>query len=194
MCKKEGNSLCASCIRTLPPAPFLKDHWMHALFSYQDKNVRNIIHALKFKHTQSVVYSVAPLIRDVLEDIQGQSLYLKDQNLILLPVPRMQTHLHTRGFDAVLCLCKALLKHNTDYKIDRESIVRINTKAQVGLSRSERLINMKNAFKVINGDKLYNQRICIIDDVITTGSSLRELRKVCLEAGAKEVFAIAIAH
>lgn len=194
VCKKEGISLCDSCLQTLPPAPFLKDLWMHSLFSYQDKNVRNIIHALKFKHTQSVVHSIAPLMYDVLEDIEGQNLYLNNEKLILLPVPRMRTHMHARGFDAVLHLSKALLKYNSGYKTDTASVARINTKAQVGLSRSERLTNMKNAFKVINSASLYHQRICIIDDVITTGSTLRELRKVCLEAGAKEVFAITITH
>jgi competence protein ComFC len=106
----------------------------------------------------------------------------------------MQTHLKARGFDAVLHLCKVLSKYNTDYHVDKTSIVRMNTKAQVGLSRSERLTNMKNAFKIIDERGLRNHRICVVDDVITTGSTLRELRKICLEAGAKEVFAITIAH
>lgn len=53
---------------------------------------------------------------------------------------------------------------------------------------------MKNAFHIKNNTHLTDQTICIIDDVITTGSTLRQTPKVCLDAGAKEVFAITIAH
>lgn len=195
VCKKEGVSLCTSCTQNLPLAPFLDETWMHTLFSYQDKKVRTIVHALKFNHTQSIATHIAPLLRDVLQDIQGQSLDLKNEVLILLPVPRMQTHLKQRGFDAVLHLCKEITHVNThQYQIVHNAIVRTNTRAQVGLSRSERLTNMKNAFKIISPESLGNHRICIVDDVITTGSTLRELRKICLEARAKEVFAITIAH
>lgn len=107
----------------------------------------------------------------------------------------MQLHLNARGFDAVLALCESIKVQDTNqYVIENTSIIRVNTKAQVGLSRQERLLNMKNAFYAKHNQALLGCTVCIVDDVMTTGSTLRELKKVCLVAGAKEVFAVTIAH
>ncbi len=195
-CGKENTSLCQTCIQGFPISPYIEEPWIHALFSYQDRKVRTAIHALKFKHVGSIVNHLAPLIHETIQDTRAQNIELRKENSItLLPVPKMKAHIHTRGFDAILELCKSIKTQNeSQYDICKDSIVRVNTKAQVGLSREERLVNMKNAFRVVHRKSLHNKTICIIDDVMTTGSTLRELRKVCLEAGAKEVFAITIAH
>lgn len=195
-CGKENTSLCQTCIQKFPISPYINEPWIHALFSYQDKKVRTTIHALKFKHVGSIVNHLAPIIHETIQDTCSQNIELRENSIItLLPVPKMQAHIHTRGFDAMLQLCKAIQRQNeSEYEVCSDSIVRVNTKAQVGLSREERLVNMKNAFRVIHGKSLHNKTICIIDDVMTTGSTLRELRKVCLGAGAKDVFAVTIAH
>lgn len=195
-CNKEGDSLCKTCIQTFPLAPYIEEPWIHCLFSYQDKKVHDTIHAFKFNHVQSIANHVAPLMHETIQDIRAQHLSLKEtETITLLSIPKMQAHVHKRGFDAVLHLCKRIAMHDKNkYMVNNDSIVRINTKAQVGLSRQERLLNMRGAFRVMNKDTLNNKTICIIDDVMTTGSTLRELRKVCLEADAKEVFAVTIAH
>lgn len=196
ICRKENISLCENCIQNLPKVAFVENFWMHSLFSYQDKRVRKIVHALKFNHTKSIANHLGPHLHDLIQNTLSDKIILKKGLVItLLPVPRMQIHLNTRGFDATLVLCENIKNQdNNQYMIENTSIVRVNTKAQVGLSRQERLLNMKNAFHIKNNTNLTDQTICIIDDVITTGSTLRELQKVCLEAGAKEVFAITIAH
>ena len=196
ICKKEDISLCQNCVQKLPKATFLEDPWMHSLFSYQDSRVRKIVHALKFNHTQSIANHLGLHLHDLIQNTLSEKITLNKNYLItLLPVPRMQSHLNTRGFDATLALCESIkTQDNNQYVLENTSVVRVNTKAQVGLSRQERLHNMKDAFRVVNNGALNNKIIYIIDDVMTTGSTLRELRKVCLEAGAKEVFAITIAH
>lgn len=196
ICKKEDTSLCQNCIQKLPKATFLEDPWMHSLFSYQDTRVRKIVHALKFNHTRSIANHLGLHLHDLIQNTLSDKIKLNENNLItLLPVPRMQSHLNARGCDATLALCESVkAQDNNQYGIEKTSVIRVNTKAQVGLSRQARLLNMKDAFRVVDKDALNNKIICIIDDVITTGSTLRELRKVCLEAGAKEVFAVTIAH
>lgn len=196
ICKKEDTSLCQNCIQKLPKATFLEDPWMHSLFSYQDTRVRKIVHALKFNHTRSIANHLGLHLHDLIQNTLSDKIKLNENNLItLLPVPRMQSHLNARGCDAILALCESVkAQDNNQYGIEKTSVIRVNTKAQVGLSRQARLLNMKDAFRVVDKDALNNKIICIIDDVITTGSTLRELRKVCLEGGAKEVFAVTIAH
>ena len=196
ICGKANISFCQDCIQELPKASFLEDPWMHSLFSYQNKQVRKVVHALKFNRTQSIANHLGPHLHELIQNTISDKITLDEKSLLtLLPVPRMQLHLNTRGFDAILALCESIKVQNSNqYVIENTSIIRVNTKAQVGLSRQERLLNMKDAFHVKDTTTLLGSTVCIIDDVITTGSTLRELKKVCLAAGAKEVFAITIAH
>lgn len=196
LCGKEDTSLCESCIQTFLPAPYIEDTWIHSLFSYQDRKVRDTIHAFKFKRIKSIAEHFAPLIHETIQNIYEQKLLAgKVGRINLLPIPKMQSHINIRGFDAVSYLCEKISLYDKNrYTINTYSVLRTNRKAQVGLSREQRLVNMRNAFHVVNKEALRGESVCIIDDVMTTGSTLREIRKVCLEAGAKEVFAITIAH
>lgn len=188
--------MCEMCLQTFPLAPFQSDVWMHSLFSYQDRGVRNAIHALKFKHMRSVANCFAPLIHQAIQEMQGRDITLNEQlRVILLPVPKMKVHVRTRGFDAMEYLCNKIQEQDSPhYEVCSKAIVRLNTQAQTGLTRKERLVNMHNAFHVVAPKMLVNKIIYIIDDVTTTGSTLRELEKVCLHAGAKKVYAVTIAH
>jgi predicted amidophosphoribosyltransferase len=68
-----------------------------------------------------------------------------------------------------------------------------NTKSQTALSREEMTKNLKGAFKVVYEDMIKNKTILLVDDVLTTGSTLDECAKVLKEGGAKDVFATTIA-
>lgn len=196
VCKKESISLCKTCLQTFPLAPYQEDSWVHSLFSYKDRGVRNTIHALKFKHTRSIADYFSPLIHEMIQEIEANKITLKEnEKIILLPVPKMLAHVRTRGFDAMWYLCTKIKEQDkTRYIISNDSIIRINTKAQTGLTRKERLTNMHNSFKLVHKDMFHNQNVYIIDDVTTTGSTLRELQKICLSSGAKKVQAVTIAH
>ena len=68
------------------------------------------------------------------------------------------------------------------------------TKRQTTLKRSERLSNVKNSFGVLDAKNISGKNIIIIDDVVTTGATLREAKKVLIHAGARKVLCVAIAH
>lgn len=196
VCGKGNVSVCEMCLQSFLLAPYQEDPWIHSLFSYQDHGVRNTIHALKFKHMRSVANCFAPLMHEAIQEIRGADIALNKQTqVILLPVPNMKTHVRIRGFDAMEYLCNKIQEQEpVRYKVCSKAIVRLNTKAQTGLTRKERLINMHDAFHVVAPKMLVSKIIYIIDDVTTTGSTLRELEKVCFQAGAKKVSAITIAH
>jgi ComF family protein len=67
------------------------------------------------------------------------------------------------------------------------------TESQSTLSKKERLLNMENAFKVSSSKKIEGKRILLVDDVLTTGSTLDECSKVLKLAGALEVTAVVVA-
>lgn len=195
ICTKGNTSLCDTCIESFEKSPFITETWIHVLFSYRDKNVRRLIHSLKFKHVKSISDKLAPLLHEAIIDTQMNILSLKQQRITLLPIPNLKSHANKRGSNTTLNLCKSIANQDlAKYVVDQNSIIRVNTKAQVGLSRNERLTNMNNAFQLTTKNSLSGKTIFIIDDVMTTGSTLRELRKTCVLAGAKEVYAIVIAH
>jgi ComF family protein len=68
------------------------------------------------------------------------------------------------------------------------------TPPQVGLSKSERAKNLRRAFTVGRPELIREQRILLIDDVYTTGATLREGAKTLIRAGAKEVIVAAVAR
>lgn len=68
-----------------------------------------------------------------------------------------------------------------------------NTSSQSLLTREQRRENMAAAFRVNRLDKVRGKSILLVDDVLTTGSTLNECSRVLKEAGAKEVVAVALA-
>ena len=54
--------------------------------------------------------------------------------------------------------------------------------------------NVKNAFEVVHPENVKGKRIILIDDVYTTGSTLRECAKALKKAGAKSVDALTVAR
>jgi predicted amidophosphoribosyltransferase len=67
------------------------------------------------------------------------------------------------------------------------------TDTQTNLSKQQRIINVKGAFKVKNKRRLIGKKILLFDDVITTGSTVNECARVLSEAGVKSIIAGSIA-
>lgn len=113
---------------------------------------------------------------------------------ILIPVPLHKTRLRHRKYNQAALLCKELSKL-TGVPVDYTSLKRHkNTKPQVECSGSRRRNNVKNAFTVVSADKIKDKRVVIIDDIYTTGATLKECGFVLKTAGAKSVDALTVAR
>ena len=67
------------------------------------------------------------------------------------------------------------------------------TETQTKLHINERKINVENAFNVKIQKIVEGKNILLVDDVITTGSTINECAKVLLESGANKIYAASIA-
>lgn len=112
----------------------------------------------------------------------------------VLPVPIYKKRLRQREFNQSALLAKHLAK-GTGSTLVLDSLVKMkDTKPQVGLSSNERRENMRNAFGIQNREAIEGKDILLIDDVSTTGATIRECSKVLKKAGAGSIHALTLAH
>ena len=122
--------------------------------------------------------------------LQGNSFY--DDIEFLVPVPLHWSRRLARGYNQSLVLAKRL-EHPTA-KI-RTDLVRIRrTKSQpLMASPAARAKNVAGAFAVRYGHSFNGRKVCLVDDIKTTGATLNECAKTLKEAGALKVFALVLA-
>jgi competence protein ComFC len=111
---------------------------------------------------------------------------------IFVPVPLHWTRRLRRGYNQSLVLAKKL-KHPTA-KISTELVRIRKTKIQPAMtSPAARARNVAGAFAVRRGHPFAGRKICLVDDIKTTGATLNECAKMLKEAGAAKVFALVLA-
>lgn len=112
---------------------------------------------------------------------------------LIIPIPLHHLRLFKRKYNQSAILSAELSKL-TNIKTDYKSFIKIrSTQPQSECSGKKRITNIKNAFIVKFPENIKGKRILLIDDVYTTGSTLRECAKVLKKAGAKSVDALTIA-
>jgi predicted amidophosphoribosyltransferase len=76
-----------------------------------------------------------------------------------------------------------------------EVLVRVRpTASQIGLTRPQRIENMRGAFQVAHLSRVEKRRILLIDDVLTTGTTVSECARVLRKAGAENVWVATVAR
>nr|WP_246541213.1 phosphoribosyltransferase family protein [Peptoniphilus ovalis] len=123
---------------------------------------------------------------DIIADLMAEALFYKGGfSGVMTFVPMHREKLKTRGFNHAEILAKKIAE-----KIDIEFVEVFKktraTKDQHGLHKEERGKNLKDSFEVIN----YRDEIIIVDDIITTGSTISELARASKNAGIKKVTAL----
>lgn len=109
-------------------------------------------------------------------------------------VPIHSSRLKQRGYNQCELIAREFCK-NSKLKLYKNVLVKTkHTKQQVGLSSSERKINLKNAFEVIDKYAVKNKTFLLIDDIFTTGSTCDECASALMKAGAYKVIVLTVAH
>ncbi len=113
---------------------------------------------------------------------------------VVMPVPLHLQRLRERGFNQSLILARSIAEKHA-VPLDFTSLKRnVKTAAQVELGRKEREKNVRGAFTVRHPERVSGKRVLLIDDVYTTGSTLRECARMLIDAGAEEVGVITLAR
>jgi ComF family protein len=174
-----GDHPCGDC-QTEPP-PFTR---ARAAALYEGPVAAAI---KRFKFGRQIVYQ--PLLRSWLQRPGCRE--LADEADLLLPVPLHPRRLKARGFNQALLLARAF----PEKPVGLEALTRERyTVPQVGLNLSQRRDNVKGAFAVSRPEAVKGKKILLIDDLYTTGATVRECAKVLRRAGADRVEVLTVAR
>jgi ComF family protein len=109
----------------------------------------------------------------------------------LAPVPLHPKRIKNRGFNQSLLLARAF----PGAPVAREALTRTrHTPPQVGLNPKERRDNVKGAFAVTDPARVQDKSVLLIDDLYTTGSTVKECARVLRKAGARRVEVLTVAR
>ena len=113
---------------------------------------------------------------------------------VVIPVPLHEKRLRKREFNQSALIAKYLAA-SQGITVMLDCLVKIrDTMPQVGLSSRERRKNIKGAFAINNRPLISGKDIVLVDDVVTTGATVRECSKVLKKAGARNIYVITLAH
>lgn len=170
---------------------------IYALFDYRDDTIRNMIWSLKYRKNKKIAKIFAQIFYDFLmEEFADLKIYSNFENPILIPIPIHKKLRRKNGYNQTELLAKELYKIGDLFdSLQNKNLVKVkNTPHQTKLPRNKRLENIKGAFAVKNTEMIKNKNIVLLDDVTTTGATLKEAQKILIKAGAKKVIGITIAH
>lgn len=210
-----GESLCAACTETakriLPPfcakcsQPFAgaiigsficancEDRVLHfdaAVSAYRSRGVvRQVMHDFKYGRQLHLRHVLGRWLAEALEDprLAGRRIDF------IVPVPLHPARKRERGFNQAELL--ALVLHRLSGLPLMDALQRTRyTTTQTQFDRSERMENLRGAFRLRRGSNVQDLRMLLVDDVLTTGSTLSECASVLKKAGALSVHAATAAR
>jgi ComF family protein len=202
ICKKSSVTVCSDCLNSLvtysqnnPNLP----KFISPVFSYKDQNVKKIIWAFKYSNKKHLAPILAQALQDNVQATVSDLYELKGvRNVLLLPIPLHIKRYREREYNQSELLVREIIKSPTGSLLKAEYNLLVRNKMSPpnakSHSRRERAMNTTGSFNVIDKSKIAGQYIVLVDDVVTTGTTLSEARKVLLAAGAREIFAITLAH
>ncbi|AXF84629.1 hypothetical protein DTO96_100339 [Ephemeroptericola cinctiostellae] len=179
------DALCLPCMQS-PPA-------LRHTFAFADYHtvMQHLILNYKFHN----MLHAAP----VLADMMHAALTLYAQHLrpdVVVPVPQFEGLTHMRGFVPLQHILQQVDLQGVwldPPQVKANAVTRLHhAHLQVSSAPKQRRKQIKNAFAAVCD--LTGQEVLLIDDVYTTGATLNELARVCLEAGAKSVDALVLAR
>jgi len=160
-----------------------------AVARFEDGPARHLIHRLKYGDRLELAL---PLGRQMAR--AGKELL--DEADLIVPVPLHRRRLIWRRFNQAQALADVIARLS-GVPLDPFVISRTRaTPSQVGMSRRQRAENVHGAFTVPEGARIRieGRRLLLVDDVLTTGSTLNAAARVLLRAGAKSVDVLVFAR
>ncbi|OHB24225.1 MAG: hypothetical protein A2542_02445 [Parcubacteria group bacterium RIFOXYD2_FULL_52_8] len=201
-CGSESTLLCSPCLGRVPKAEDPPQTNMFSMFPYHHAVMKQAIGLLKYKNSRSLARVFGHAAADYLQELLGEEQLFHAKSVhepwLILPIPLAPHRLKTRGYNQAELIGQALTEHLPDGLVFMDTTVLYRnreTSSQVSIKdRRSRLQNPRGSFVMRAGDLVRRRHVIILDDVITTGATMREAMRVVQAAGARRVLGFSIAH
>lgn len=191
-------ALQAHDLRALLGRGVREEYGVKYLFDYQHNTIRELVWLLKYKGEQKTASLFAEILYEQLLfefedafDIHGE------KKPLLVPIPIGKNRRRERGFNQCEVLLREVIKFDegrsfvyAPHALKKFKETEHQAKAP---NKRVRLLNLKGSF-VAEPNTVRGQTVILIDDVLTTGSTMAEGKRALREAGARRVFPIALTH
>ncbi len=185
----EAEQLCGECLKDRPQ--FEK---ASAYGSY-DGGLRELIHLLKYDRVRSAAPVLGRMLAEAVTDLQP---HFDVASALMVPVPLHSSKSRSRGFNQSDLIAESAIRGSSDLrpvKLRPQVLKRVRaTESQTGLTREQRRENMRGAFTVSLPDEVRGRDILVVDDVLTTGTTVGECARVLRKAGAARVWVATVAR
>ncbi|GFE60237.1 ComF family protein [Geobacter sp. AOG2] len=175
--------VCGACLQSKPDFGAARSALIY------EGHCRELVHAFKYRYKTHLRRPLALLAAGSLRDFVAAC-----APELMVPVPLHIRRLRERGFNQAVLLGE-IWAREWKLPLERGAMRRIRwTEPQINLTAAERRDNVKGAFDVRDADAVKGRRVLLVDDVYTTGSTVRECARVLKAAGAREVSVVTVAR
>lgn len=158
-----------------------------ALLDFKEPLVRAAVHEAKFKGNDKAWNMLALVLEQYLKHLPADT--------TVIPVPLSAKRARKRGYNQTYEVAKRAMKQTPHLKLDPAAIYRHrDTVPQTKLPRADRLKNIEDAFRVTDAERIRDARIVILDDVATTGATLKAARAELARHGPSSITLLSLAH
>lgn len=187
-------SVCLRCLMGLPRPyvragnsgvilrgrlePYINLVGVAALYTFErGGDVQRLVHQLKYNGRKDVGLELGEELGRI---VMAQHDF--DDVDVIVPVPLHMERLKRRGYNQSEEVAMGV-NRVTGWEVDTESVMRtVNNSTQTKKSKTERWLNSQGIFKVEHGERLRGRHVLVVDDIITTGSTVtsmcHEIQKV----------------
>jgi ComF family protein len=177
----DSTFLCGECLASPPPFTVSR-----SLFRYDGAIVR-LVHRLKYSKNH-------PILAGISEIVEGERLDVFKNVDYVIPVPLHLSRLRKRGFNQSAVLAKLIFEDQGVRYAPDLLCRKINTMPQSTLGGSDRRKMVRNLFAVNEKYTIKESVITLVDDVYTTGATVKNCSHCLRKAGAREVRVLTLAR
>jgi competence protein ComFC len=171
-----GSRVCAACRHRSP----LRNVWVRT--QYND-SAKHLLYKLKFERASAAAGPLATLMSEALPYLES--------SVLVTSVPTASSRVRQRGYDHAKLLGEDLAAtRGLSYGV---LLARIGQTRQVGANRNQRKQQLSDAFRPIS-TRCKGRDVLLVDDVVTTGTTLEEAARCLRRAGARSVRAVVFAQ
>ena len=193
----QENLICTKCLYNLPKTNYHKeiDNPVSQLFWGRTKielatgffsfskgsKYQKMMHKFKYQSNKEIGYVLGKSFGNYLNNSEFKNIDL------IIPVPLHKSKLKKRGYNQSEWIARGL-SESMQKPLDVKSFIRsVATETQTRKSRFDRWKNVENIFRVIENEALKGKHVLLVDDVVTTGSTLEACANAILEVENSKV-------